>query len=284
MSYFDRRGFLRGGLALLATLAMPIRPAQAAIASLNEAINKAGRMRMLSQRMAKAYCQLGQNILPDQSRRILDLSLKLYQEHLDELKAYAPSEDIKATYAELESIWLRYRQLLAAAPSLDNARVIAQINEDALRVAHLGTTQLELFSTSSVGRLVNISGRQRMLSQRVAKFYMIRRCGVGNASMDSEAQLAKREFLSAMDALERAPENTAKIKGELELARTQWLFFDQALQQQNAGGKDASHAANVATTSERILEVMDRVTNLYAQLGGTAITPPAAKPAHPPRR
>lgn len=284
MPTITRRQFLGRGVILFAMFAAPIRSASAAIATLNEAINKAGRMRMLSQRMTKAYCQLGQNILADQSRRILELSMKLYQEHLDDLKAYAPSADIKATYLELESIWRRYRQLLSAAPNLENARLIAQINEDALRVAHLGTTQLELLSTSSVGRLVNIAGRQRMLSQRMAKFYMMRRWGIGNPGMDSEAQLAKREFLSAMDALERAPENSDKIKGELDLARTQWLFFDQALQQQTSGDKGSTYAANVATTSERILEVMDRVTNLYAQLTAGAAPPSPAGSARPARR
>ena len=276
MTYIDRRAFLGRLLALGAVLAVPVGPAHAAIANLNEAINKAGRMRMLSQRMAKAYCQLGQNILPDRSRRILDASMKLYQDHLDELKAYAPSPDIVATYSELETIWRRYRPLLSGAPTLANAKQITQINEDALRVAHLGTTQLELLSTSSVGRLVNIAGRQRMLSQRLAKFYMFRQWRIGNAAMDSEAQLAKREFLSALDALERAPENTGKIKSELELARMQWIFFDQALQQEMSGTMKPEYAANVATTSERILEVMDRVTNLYAQLTPAAV-PPAPK-------
>jgi len=281
MPTITRRQFLGRGVILFATFVAPVGPAVAAIANLNEAINKAGRMRMLSQRMAKAYCQAGQSILAEQSRRILDLSMKLYQEHLDELKAFAPSEDIKATYAELETIWRRYRQLLSGTPTLDNARLITKINEDALRVAHLGTTQLELVSTSSVGRLVNIAGRQRMLSQRLAKFYMFQRWGIGAAGMDGEAETARREFLSALDALERAPENTAKIRGELELARMQWVFFDQALRQQKTGDKDPTYAANVATTSERILEVMDRVTNLYAQLTPAA-APPAA--ARPPRR
>ncbi|MBM3153568.1 MAG: hypothetical protein FJZ96_15400 [Chloroflexi bacterium] len=264
--------------------AVPVGQARAAIANLNEAINKAGRMRMLSQRMAKAYFQLGQGILPDASRRLLDASIKLYQEHLEDLKAYAPSSDIQATYAELETIWLRYRQLLASTPGLEPARRIAEVNEDALRVAHLGTTQLELHSTSSVGRLVNISGRQRMLSQRMAKFYMMRRWGIGGPTMDSEAQVARREFMSALDALERAPENTPKIRQELELARTQWLFFEQALRQERIGDKDSAYAANVATTSERILEVMDRVTNLYAKLPGSAPLSAPSGSSHPSRR
>lgn len=276
MPKISRRKFLGGGGILLASLLVPLAPARAAVANLNDAINKAGRLRMLSQRMAKTYCQLGQDILVPQSRRILEASMKLYQEHLDELKAYAPQEDIRATYAELEGVWRRYRQLLSGSPSLENARQISRINEDALRLAHLGTTQLELLATSSVGRLVNIAGRQRMLSQRLAKFYMFQRWGISVAGMDAEAETARREFLSAMDALERAPENTAKIRNELELARMQWVFFDQALRQQKAGVKDPTYAANVATTSERILEVMDRVATLYAQLNpaGPAETPP----------
>ena len=280
-----RRQFLGRSAILFAAMAMPISPARAAIANLNEAINKAGRMRMLSQRMAKVYCQVGQNVLADKSRRILDASTKLYQEHLDELKAFAPSADIQATYAELEAIWRRYRKLLAGAPSLANARLIAQINEDALRLAHQGTIQLERASGSSVGRLINISGRQRMLSQRMAKFYTFKQWGVGAPDMDRQAQRAKRDFLEAMEVLAHAPENTDKIASELSLAQTQWIFFDQALQRQSIGDKDPTYAANVATTSERILEVMDRVTNLYAQLSSTAaVASPTVASTRPGRR
>ena len=279
MATITRRQFLGRSVILFAAMAAPIQPAQAAIANLNEAINKAGRMRMLSQRMAKAYCQIGQNVLADKSRRILELSIKLYQEHLVELKAFAPSADIAATYTELETVWLRYRRLLAGEPSLANARLIAQINEDALRLAHQGTTQLERAAGSSVGRLINISGRQRMLSQRMAKFYTFRQWGIGGPNMDSEAQLAKRDFLGAMEVLTHAPENTDKISSQLDLARTQWIFFDQALQRQSLGDKDPTYAANVATTSERILELMDRVTNLYAQLPSPSVeaSPPARR-------
>jgi nitrate/nitrite-specific signal transduction histidine kinase len=265
-----RRQFLGRGAILCAAVAMPIRPAQAAIANLNDAINKAGRIRMLSQRMAKAYCQVGQNVLAAKSSRTLELSIKLFQEHLDELKAFAPSAEIGATYAELETIWRRYRKLLAGAPSLVNARLIAQINEDALRLAHQGTTQLESASGSSVGRLINISGRQRMLSQRMAKFYTFRQWGIGAPDMDEQAQIAQRDFLESMEVLTHAPENTDKIASELSLVQTQWIFFEQALNRQSIGDKDPTYAANVATTSERILEVMDRVTSLYAQLSSPA--------------
>ena len=277
MSNLLRRDFLVRGVILLAASVVPTRPARAAtITNLNEAINKAGRLRMLSQRMAKAYCQIGLNILTDKSRHILDMSVNLYQEHLNELKAFAPSADIKATYTDLGANWQLYRQLLVGTPSLNNARRITQINEDALRVAHLGTTQFELSSPTNMGRLINIAGRQRMLSQRLAKFYMFQQWGISTPNMVAEMQLAKREFVSALNALDHAPENTDKISDELSMARTQWIFFENALQEQNVGKKNLHYAVNVATTSERILEMMDRVTGLYGQLPASA---PATRPA-----
>ena len=56
-----------------------------------------------------------------------------------------------------------------------------------------------------------------------------------------------------------AARRAAAIRAELELASSQWLFFLSALH------RTADEAAlnTVATTSERLLEVMNRLTGLY---------------------
>ncbi|HEY8026029.1 MAG TPA: hypothetical protein VIF60_15790, partial [Burkholderiaceae bacterium] len=66
--------------------------------------------------------------------------------------------------------------------------------------------------------------------------------------------------------LENAPGNTSKIRDELTLAKQQWYFFDSALRQSVDSTNRARYANDVATTSERILEVMDELTGLYQQL------------------
>ena len=43
-----------------------------------------------------------------------------------------------------------------------------------------GTVQLEKYSGTTAGRLVNVAGRQRMLSQRMAKFHQAINWGVGD--------------------------------------------------------------------------------------------------------
>ncbi|MFZ1831806.1 MAG: type IV pili methyl-accepting chemotaxis transducer N-terminal domain-containing protein, partial [Pseudomonadales bacterium] len=46
------------------------------------AVNMAGRQRMLSQRMVKAYLMLGQGIAPEDARTLLQGSIAQFEAHL----------------------------------------------------------------------------------------------------------------------------------------------------------------------------------------------------------
>lgn len=239
--------------------------AQAQIANINEAINKAGRQRMLSQRMAKAYLQIGQDVDAERSKKILDGSVSLFDRQLVELKNFAPTPEIRNTYLNLERAWLAYKDVLVGSkPSQQGARRVMEINEEVLSLAHQGTVQLEKHSGTTEGRLINIAGRQRMLSQRMAKFYQAINWSVAPDNGSAELDKARKEFVAALQELTSAPANTQAIKDELELGRQQWMFFENALF--NRGSEKKAAALNVATTSERILEVMNNVTGMYEKL------------------
>ena len=228
-------------------------------------VNVSGRQRMLSQRMAKAYFQIGQGVDVERSKKILDTSVATFDRQLVELKNYAPTPDIKNTYLSLEKTWLSYKDvLIGKAPSPDNGRKVLALSEDVLVLAQQGTVQLEKQSTSAAGPLVNVSGRQRMLSQRMAKFYQASAWGVGDASSTASLEGARKEFNEALGMLAAAPANTPQIKDSLELVKQQWFFFENALGQKTGGDKRPQTA--VATTSERILEEMEGVVGLYEKL------------------
>lgn len=161
--------------AILLTFALVLgaspAPAAAQIADLNTAINKAGRQRMLSQRMAKAYLQIGQGVDTARSQRALDASIALFDRQLVELKNYAPAPEIRATYQTLERVWLDYKDaLVGSAPSRTKAADVLRLSDEVLALAHQGTEQLEKRAGTGAGRLVNLSGRQRMakLHQAIA--------------------------------------------------------------------------------------------------------------------
>jgi len=239
--------------------------AQAQVLDVNDAINKAGRQRMLSQRMAKAWLAMVHKTESGAAQQILDRSMALFDRQLAELKSYAPNAELRKTYADLEGAWSEYKgALVGKHPSRDGVGGLLDTDARVLALAHQGTVQYEAVTSKPVGKLVNVAGRQRMLSQRMAKYFYAAALKVEPAQAQAEITKARTEFLSAMELLRNAPEATNSIKDQLTLADNQWLFFDMALKEINSAGPKA--LSDMFVTSENLLSVMDRITGLYAGL------------------
>jgi nitrate/nitrite-specific signal transduction histidine kinase len=243
-------------------------PLQAQVADLNDVVNQAGRQRMLSQRLAKTWLAQGQAIETERARRIQADSTALFERQLQSLRNFAPTPGIAATYDALAGAWLDYRQALATlAPTAANTPRLVALDSQVLALAHRGTVALEAHAARPVARLVNLAGRQRMLSQRLAKYYLVRAWQAGVPDAAAQSDLAQREFSAALDLLDTAPEATPQIRQEIELGRAQWVFFANALARVGGGQTTPRHAAEVFAASENLLQVMDRVTGLYARIG-----------------
>jgi hypothetical protein len=241
--------------------------ATAQVADLNDAINKSGRMRMLSQRMAKSYCAIGQSVLAEQADAVLGQSMGVFDRQMVELKAFSPTPAIRTSFEQLEAAWLEYKPaLVGARPTRAGAERVLALSEKVLGLAQQATVQLEGVSGKPVGRLVNVSGRQRMLSQRIAASFLFAAWGVETARTATTMRTARDEFTTAHTLLKNAPETTAAIRSELGLAEMQFDFFQVALESPRAAAPTTTAMRDVFTTSERILQVMDKATGLYARL------------------
>ena len=267
-----RRTFFKQSVVLGACLALsPIAPL-AQVSSIGDSINKAGRQRMLSQRIAKAYFQIGQEFDTVNSKRILDWSVTRFDRQLVELKNYGITPEIKALYLNMERAWLTYKDLVIGnQPDAQRAKQVLATSEEMLTIAERGTklfeAQMMASGTSELGQLINISGRQRMLSQRMAKYYQASAWNLGGSELITALDTAKQEFLAGMQRLRIATATTAAIREQLSLVYQQWIFFDAALKQPRTGPQRVQFGTNVATTSERILELMDAATGMYEKLG-----------------
>lgn len=255
-------------LAMILCLALPgvwAGEAPAADLTVAAAINKAGRQRMLSQRIVKAYCQLGLRVLPHASQTQLNDAVKLFDAQLGELKAFAPHQRIRDALVKVEKLWRPFKATATGMVNREGAQKLLAVNDDLLDAAQVVTVLLQEFSGTSQGFLVNISGRQRMLSQRLAKFYMLRAWGFDTPGVRDDMESAKREFEGALKVLQAAPENTDAINQELDSVALQWEWFQTALAQE---GAYTSYRLVVADSSESMLSSLEKVTMLYEELSG----------------
>jgi hypothetical protein len=245
--------------AIAAVVLLPTWQTAHAQLALSTAINRTARFRALSQRMAKAYCQIHLNVLPDQARTVLATARKLVQLGFADLaKAQWPA-DLSAQLAQIHQLALDLDTLLAQPPSKASVAAVSLQADKMLASADSATQTLEKLSNTSTARLVGTAGRQRMLSQRLAKNYSLIAAGLSTPTMADQMISDTIEFKQAFVILGAAPVSSPGIRSELALGESQWVFFDAALQRQ----PDERGLQAVATTSERLLEVMDKITSLY---------------------
>ena len=168
---------------------------------LSGAINYAGWFRALSQRMAKAYCQQYLQVLPGAAVDVMGLARKMVQSGSNELARGMQSgqwpADVGRQLADVQKQFALLNQL-TAAPATQTALVVAASEQAdrTLLVAQTVTESIEKMAQAPSARLVNLAGRQRMLSQRLAKNYFLNAAKVESKVVQAQLVADAADFLS----------------------------------------------------------------------------------------
>lgn len=236
-----------------------------------EAINRAGQLRMLSQHLLKVYALQCAGVDAARARTALLASIERVSDNLDLLERNLSAATFGDLLQSLRSVWQQLAPILASTPSLSRLAALDAAAEQLMQRAEQLTSALEAGNAYARLSLVNLVGRQRMLSQRIAKLALLATLLDGSvaAAAAAEAVQAIAAFESAQARLLASEELSGPLGMELHRVAAPW-------QQLLKGLHDAASESgrrSVAEASETLLTLFDQMTEHCEQAAQVLIEP-----------
>ncbi|OOG48265.1 type IV pili methyl-accepting chemotaxis transducer N-terminal domain-containing protein [Polaromonas sp. A23] len=230
-----------------------------------EDVNRSGQLRMLSQRLVKlALLQLAGVQLAQVQEQLKD-SITRIDANLAALGKSLSQPTFGDLLEQVQGTWSQLKPLLQGAPAAGHMVQLDALAGQLLQEAERLTGSLENAGAMPPLQVLNLAGRQRMLSQRFAKYALVGMLGM-RAGIAPDAQgldEARAAFEEALAYLNTIPLTSKEIRALLESAAVSWS-------QMLAGSAPAGRVGladldRVATASEDLLDVFDKLSVHYGR-------------------
>jgi hypothetical protein len=272
-------------------------------------INIAGRQRMLTQKMAKETLLVAAGVDAAGNRNNLKGTVELFKSSLGALKNGDPAQNLPTTvddavrenldqigksFAEIEPV---LKQTIDGG-TLAKADVpkLANAIDGLIRQEELVVMMLSAKASFSMGKratdvdqklnvILDISGRQRMFSQKMAKDALLLHLGHNPQQSRLELKKTSSLFDKVLKGLKAGDKDFGipaatdpKIIAQLDSVGSSWQPL-YAILTKHAGGDSTPSATEVETIARmnvQLLQEANKVVELYQQSAGAA--PAAAAP------
>ncbi|WP_457673177.1 type IV pili methyl-accepting chemotaxis transducer N-terminal domain-containing protein [Thiolapillus sp.] len=246
--------------AALAALLLSGWTAPSSAAPIDDAINKAGKQRMITQRLMKDYAMIGMNLDLGNPDADLKKFVQQFDSILADLDKYSSEQKIRASLADIRQQWVPLKKVLQDVPDKSRAAKLQRDLDALLAACQKNTRLMAELSGNQRGEIVDLAGRQRMLSQRMAALYMLKAWKVDDLDFSGKLSQSMDEFSSAHARLEASPLTTTEIRAILARVKKSYAWFE--MMGRSKSGRVIPSLIN--KSANNILADMDKVTAMYA--------------------
>ena len=223
-------------------------------------LDLAGRQRMLSQRVAKDYFYLGKKINRGNAQKQLKISLKEFKDSQETLGKNVTDEEISNLIAFVNMSLDEFNAIATEKYSIDNGTIILDLSESMLEGSDYIVQALKKGKTTN--EIIDIAGKQRMLSQRIAKYYIAYQAGIKDDNTITQMKESVKEFDSVLNKLLTNKTNSREIQNELDKVNKMWKIVYKFYLNIEKGGLPII----VYTTTDDITKNMNKIVKMYVEI------------------
>ena len=253
--------FTLSGVSMAETKAAPSTDVKV-IADTVKLIDIAGKQRMLSQRIAKDYLYAGKKVAPAKANKQLKASLSELQSAHQTLVKSINDPDIANLLAFVEMSTEDFESTAKEDFTIDNAQLVIDLSESMLEGSQYVVDSLKETVKIKESKIVGQSGKQRMLSQRIAKYYIAYQAGIKDKNTVDQMKAAVATFSESHAALMANSANTPEINKKLNEIDRLWKIVYKFYLNIEKGGLPLI----VFNTTDNITKKMNQITGLYVEL------------------
>ena len=232
-----------------------------------EGVNRAGQLRMLSQRLVKLHLLRLAEVQPRQQQALLDDSIQRVDANIALLGKTLSAPTFGDLLAQVEATWQRLKPTLKGKPAAGQVAQVDELAERLLQEAERLTASLESAGSAPPLKLLNTAGRQRMLCQRFAKCALMHLMKDGERAPANDAALvgAQRDFESGLAMLNGLPLSTPQLRRTVVGAAQDWVVVlaGAAHIQRPAGRDRLLRLEGLAVASESLLQAFEQLSAEY---------------------
>ncbi len=225
-------------------------------------INIAGKQRMLSQRIAKDYLYKGKGVAQEKASRELQKSLQEFSKNIDILNKDINDEEIKNLIAFVQMSEDELKGIVKKPFNLNNAQLLLDLSESMLEGSQYIVDSLKKKYNLKSAEVIDKAGQQRMLAQRIAKYYIAYQLGIKDKNTVEQTRKAVEQFSKNNQFIMSYKDNTPAINEELHQVNKLWKIVHKFYLNIEKGGLPLI----VYNTTNDITKKMDSVVKMYVKL------------------